>query len=147
MRGQIPILRDIVRIRDVQRTAAEHAARLRDTERRAAVALHHEAQAMATDMEAAWNAVIEAPFLDVTLLPAWNDALQGQHARVEERKRLVEESEAALDQAKDYWRTALLRKDIAEDMLSNVRQAARHKAEEHILRLMEDRAMMERNKA
>lgn len=139
MRDKLEQLREVARLRNIQRVAAEHLAHRRDVELRAAQARHRDADAAMSRVEEAWQLAVNAPALDIALIGAWANDVRLHRANLDAELHLVEAGRNAHRRAVDQWRGILLREDIAEAVLSEARRAALRETEERRQMATEDR--------
>ncbi len=139
MRDKLAQLREVARLRNIQRVAAEHLAYRRDAELKAAQARHRDADAALSRVEEAWQLAVDAPSPDVALIGAWANDVRLHRANLDAELHLVEAGREAHRRAVDQWRGSLLRQDIAEAVLGDARRAALREAEERSQMATEDR--------
>jgi len=136
--GDLKQLRDILKIRDVQRQAAEHVAREREADFRAARMRRDQASSALRDLEAAWHMSIGKEGFDVTLLPAWNDALLAGQAELSAQDTDLTQADQMRHAALERWRCAVGHEDVAAAIWMRARQAEQRDADEKAVLAMED---------
>lgn len=133
-------LRDITRIRQIQRTAAQQTAHARTEELQSAQKNQEQAQAALNAMETSWREALARPRLDLALLPAWTQGVCQDRAALAEHDRIVAQKKDGRAQAVDNWRASLAREEVAQSLWRDEQRANANRLEERQLSIMEDRA-------
>jgi len=132
-------LAQIVKVRDVQESAARLAVARANGDLQRLADEKAETVERLDAREAAWQAAVAGPRLDPGVNAAWSAAVVEGGEQLRDVDRRIAETEARKDDLSRGWRTALTKSDVARDLAGKAKRRAERAREEAALADLADR--------
>lgn len=132
-------LRQILAIRDLQRTAAEERAARAAMAKRDQEEKKRESERSRTEGEGDWLGAVSASSLDLELSRLWSAELRVREQAVVRAGEETERAASELQKRTEDWHLAWVRSDTARDLFNTAKTEQQKQREEHALQEAADR--------
>ncbi|MDR3508034.1 MAG: hypothetical protein P4L64_09075 [Caulobacteraceae bacterium] len=138
-REQAQTLVSLMRIRTVQRQAAEMRAAAAAVRLRGLEDQRRAGEARVEQHQIAWSQVMGRPHIPLDLAGAWTLALSRETQALASLAPQVRQAQADRSQCNGEWRTAIAQAQVAEDLANAARRALEQARQDRLLGEVEDR--------
>jgi hypothetical protein len=133
------VLRQIARIRDLQRAAAEARAARAASDLRGMDEARRNCERERSAAEARWLGSVSGPSLRLEMLASLSAALLREEGMLRQAQRDVDAASAELDRGVSHWHVARMRSDAAKSLALEAAKRQRNRREEAQLQEAADR--------